>query len=136
MPRYGYTRIFRKKLRNDYRVLQRIAKVAKLSPEVYGEVRLKDYKLNINGQKFNTDNLHLLPKELSPHAVYTPRSESALVFFTRNSPYSNHFPSDFKLDGMSFSCMSNTLRFKEPTFPATNLWLEGPWNKRTPPSIN
>lgn len=98
-----------KQLRNDNRVLQRIAKVARMNPELYGEVKVKDYTLNLNGQKYNMDNLHLLPKELSPHAVYSPRSESALVFFTRNSPFSNHFPSDFDLEGLSFSCVEQFL---------------------------
>lgn len=98
-----------KQLRNDNRVLQRIAKVARMNPELYGEVRVKDYKLNMNGQNYSTDDLHLLPKELSPQAVYSPRSDSALVFFTRNSPFSNHFPSNFSLEGLSFSCVEQYL---------------------------
>lgn len=98
-----------KQLRTDNRVLQRIAKIARMNPEIHGEVKVKDYKLNINGQKYDMDNLHLLPKELTPHAVYTPRSESALVFFTRNSPFSNHFPANFELDGLSFTCVEQYL---------------------------
>lgn len=80
-----------------------------MNPELYGEVKVKEYKLNLNGQIYNMDNLHLLPKELSPHAVCMPRSETALVFFTKNSPFSNHFPSDFDLEGLSFSCVEQYL---------------------------
>lgn len=91
-----------KQLRSEFRVLQRIAKVANMNPEKFGEARVKEYKLHLNGQIYGTEQLHLLPQELSPHAVYSPRSEEALVFFTRNSPFSNHFPCNFQLEGRSF----------------------------------
>lgn len=98
-----------KKLRTDNRILQRIAKMARTKQDIYGEVKVKDYRIHLNGQEYDMDSLHLLPKELTPHAVYSPRSETALVFFTKNSPFSNHFPSDFKLDGLSLSCVEQYL---------------------------
>lgn len=98
-----------KQLRTDNRVLQRIAKVARTNPEKYGEVKVKDFQISVNGQKFSMDALHKLPKELSPNAVYTPRSEEALVFFTRHSPFSNHYACNFDLEGISFSCVEQYL---------------------------
>lgn len=98
-----------KQLRNDNRVLQRIAKVAMLTPDKYGEVKVKDFKISINGKKFSMDTLHRLPKELSPHSVYTPRSDQAVAFFTRHSPFSNHYACNFDLEGISFSCVEQYL---------------------------
>lgn len=98
-----------KRLREDYRVLQRIAKVARSCPEKFKEVRVKDYKISINHKKYDCDNLHLLPSELSPAMVYTPCSEHACVFFTKHSPFSNHFASSFTLEGVQFSCIEQYL---------------------------
>lgn len=41
-----------KKLREDHRILQRIAKVAWQNPESYREVKVKDYKIHINGIQY------------------------------------------------------------------------------------
>lgn len=98
-----------RKLRSDYRVLQRIAKVARQNPESYGDVRVRDFKVCLDGQRYSMDKLNLLPQELSLQSVYSPRSDEALVFFTRNSPFSNHFSSNFDFDGLSFSCVEQYL---------------------------
>lgn len=98
-----------KRLREDYRVLQRVAKVARSCPNKYSNVQVKDYKISINGQKYDCEHLDLLPSELSPAMAYTPCSEQACVFFTKHSPFSNHFPSPFTRDGLRFSCIEQYL---------------------------
>lgn len=98
-----------KRLREDYRVLQRVAKVARSCPEKYSDIKVKDYKISINGTKYDRDHLHLLPSELSLAMVYTPCSEQACVFFTNHSPFSNHFSSDFTIEEIHFSCIEQYL---------------------------
>lgn len=98
-----------KRLREDYRVLQRIAKTARTCPEKYTDIMVKDYKISINGIKYDSDHFHKLPSELSPAMVYTPCSENACVFFTKYSPFSNHFSSAFNIEGFKFSCIEQYL---------------------------
>lgn len=98
-----------KRLREDYRVLQRVAKVARSCPEKYTKVKVKDYKISINGIKYDRENLNCLPSELSPAMVYTPCSDQACVFFTKHSPFSNHFSSSFNLEGIRFTCVEQYL---------------------------
>lgn len=98
-----------KRLREDRRILQRVAKVAKSQPDKYTDVKVKDYKVFINGEKYSRDDLHHLPEELSLERVYTPRSDKATVFFTKNSPFSNHFYSPFTLEGIRYVCVEQYL---------------------------
>lgn len=98
-----------KRLREDNRVLQRVAKTARSFPDKYSGVKVKDYKVSINGQRYGREALHLLPEELSPERVYTPRTDKATVFFTKHSPFSNHFYSPFRLDGIRFVCIEQYL---------------------------
>lgn len=98
-----------KQLRNDTRVLQRIAKVARMDPASYGEVFIKDYQIHINGYGYGMGNIRRLPRELEPEYVYTPRSEETVVFFTRYSPLSNHHCSPFTLEGTSYTCVEQFL---------------------------
>lgn len=41
-----------KRLREDYRVLQRVAKAAKAFPDKYRDVKIKDYHIFINRKKY------------------------------------------------------------------------------------
>lgn len=98
-----------KKLREDFRVLQRIAKAAKNSSSNYGEVKIKDYKICINGTKYGLEDIKNLPTELHPEQVYTPRSTEAIVFFTKHSPLSNHHHAPFNLNGREYACVEQYL---------------------------
>lgn len=98
-----------KRLREDNRVLQRVAKIARSKPEKYSGIKVKDYKVSINGKRYGREDLHQLPEELSTERIYTPCSEEATVFFTKHSPFSNHFHSPFSLDGVKFSCIEQYL---------------------------
>lgn len=98
-----------KQLRNDLRVLQRIAKAAKKDPESYGEVFICDYQININGRGYSMGRIRELPNELQPEYVYTPRSDETVVFFTKYSPLSNHHRSIFMLEGTRYNCVEQFL---------------------------
>lgn len=98
-----------RKLREDIRVLQRIARKANSNQQKYGEVRVKDYKLNFKGTWYGIEDMKCLPPELHPQSVYSPRSSESVVFFTKHSPLSNHHPSQFTVDGMTFTCVEQYL---------------------------
>ena len=67
-------------------------------------VKLVVDKLYINNQRYTVDDLEQLPEYLKPAQVYTPMNENYAVFFTKNSPLSNHYPSTFKHNSESFNC--------------------------------
>ena len=67
-------------------------------------VKLVVDKLYINNQRYTVDDLEQLPEHLKPARVYTPMNENRAVFFTKNSPLSNHYPSTFKHNSESFNC--------------------------------
>lgn len=98
-----------KKMREDHRVLQRIAKAATKNPNRYSDVKVRDYTISINGRKYTMGEIQDLPSELQPESVYTPRSSEAVVFFTKHSPLSNHHQSPFVLDGREFGCVEQYL---------------------------
>ena len=66
-------------------------------------VRLVADKLFINQQKFTVNNLDTLPDKLQPSAIFTPMNKDKAVFYTKNSPLSNHFPSAFTHKGEHFN---------------------------------
>lgn len=105
-----------KQLREDNRLLHRIAKIANLHPDRYTGTRIKDYTIYINGQKFGPGQLHNLPDELRPEMVYSPRSSETIVFFTKHSPLSNHHVCPFEIDGRVYNCIEQYLALQKALF--------------------
>lgn len=105
-----------KQLREDNRLLHRIAKVANLFPDRYEGVRIKDYGIFINGTKFGPGKLQNLPEELRPERVYSPRSDKAIAFFTKHSPLSNHYVCPFEFDGRRFNWVEQFLAHQKATY--------------------
>lgn len=98
-----------KRLRDDNRVLQRIAKTARQNPHTFQNVSIKDYQISIDGSAYGSEDFHRLPVQLQPKEVYIPRSKQTCVFFTKHSPLSNHHPSPIHLDNQSFVCVEQYL---------------------------
>lgn len=109
-----------KQLRDDLRILNRVAKMARLQPSKYNDVKVKDFKLHINGRVYVPNNLRQLPSDLQPEGVYTPRSDSSVVFFTKQSPLSNHHQSRFTLDGVTYSCVEQCLAHHKASIMGDN----------------
>lgn len=98
-----------RKLREDNRVLLRILKTAKSMTNTPHEVRIQDFQIVFNGNKYDINNLHRLPREISPKMAFTPYSDEVVVFFTKHSPFSNHFPCTFVVDTVTFNCVEQFL---------------------------
>lgn len=60
-------------------------------------------KLHVNGRTYTVENTQNLPQELKLENISTPRNENITAFFTKNSPLSNHFAADQKIQGMEYS---------------------------------
>ena len=74
-------------------------------PELRYKGQVVGDKLIINGSVYGVDTLHRLPNHLQPQNVATPRNDTTVLFFTRESPLSNHYPCTFTTDGDTFNCM-------------------------------
>ena len=51
--------------------------------------------LFIKGHKYTVDHLDNLPVHLLPENVFTPTKGSITAFYSKESPLSNHFPTNF-----------------------------------------
>lgn len=98
-------------LRWEMNFLLKIQRQAKSKPETYPNVRIKDYKIILNGTSYGIEDEHLLPQDLRLSAIATPQSADAVAFFGRDSPFSNHFQCDFEAGGLSFNCVEQYLAY-------------------------
>ena len=67
-------------------------------------VNFRQDKLEINGKLFSPNTLDTLPDDLSLTKIYTPMSSDAALFFTHNSPLSNHHLATFTIDDQQYNC--------------------------------
>ena len=67
--------------------------------------RLNVDKLVINGVAYSVDTLHKLPHKLKPEYSSSPSKDDKLIFFTKSSPLSNHYPSTFTVLSLQYSLM-------------------------------
>lgn len=98
-----------RKLREDNRVLLRILKTAKSMPNITYDIKIQDFQILFEGNKYDMNNLHCLPREISTKMAFTPYSDSVVVFFTKHSPLSNHFPCSFIIESATFNCVEQFL---------------------------
>lgn len=121
-----------KKLREDNRVFSRIAKTAKLRPDIYQDVRVQDFNLILNGTTYTHETINSLPPDLKPETVYTPRSAHTCVFFTKHSPLSNHHPSSFQLEGHTFVCVEQFLAFNRAQLSGDEVLAKAAMDQQEP----
>ena len=60
-------------------------------------------KLHVNGRTYTVENTEKLPDELKLENISTPRNDKITAFFTKNSPLSNHFTADQKIQDVEYS---------------------------------
>lgn len=65
-------------------------------------------KLLVNGVSYSVDTLDQLPLPLRPESIFTKEKDDTVVFFTKNSPLSNHFPCVFTLN-KTYNCVEQYL---------------------------
>lgn len=100
-----------KRLREDSQILHRVLRTAHAYPK-YKNARIQDYNLIMNGRKYSPAHLERLPKPLRPSTLASRSSDTALVFFTRYSVLSNHYPSPFCLKGVHYANIEHFLAYQ------------------------
>ena len=73
------------------------------SPEKPMKARYKLDGLEINDKLYTKKNVRELPLELNPEKVCTPMNDTTVLFFTKNSPFSNHYACDFTYEGINYN---------------------------------
>lgn len=100
-----------KKLREEVKVLYRVAKAAAASHN-YKSAILRDYSILWKDKEYAPSQLESLPRPIRPSTLATRSSDKALVFFSRHSVLSNHHPSTFKLRGTTYHNVEQYLAHK------------------------
>lgn len=98
-----------------HRICYRILKKAKSLGDRYEGAHIKGQCLFVNVEAYRLENLESLPEELRPSSLATLQSESAVAFFGRFSPLSNHHPSPFQVHDKFFTCMEQFLAWSRAT---------------------
>lgn len=92
-------------------ILYKVAKAASLIEE-YKSAYVKDYALVLNGKEYTAKQLETLPHPLRPSSLAIKKTDTALVFFSKFSELSNHFPSVFIYQDKTFYNMEHYLAYK------------------------
>lgn len=98
-------------LRPVQAALMRVVQEAKKFPDRYRYVAIRDFKLFIDGSVYGVEELESLPEELRPSSISTPGNMEVVVFFGKDSKFSNHYTSTFTVDNRSFSTIEQYLAF-------------------------
>ena len=71
----------------------------------FGRVKLHGSILYLDGPAYSKNHIRALPKWLWPEEIATIENDDTMVFYTKDSPYSNHHKSPFTMEGKSFTTM-------------------------------
>lgn len=88
--------------------LHPILKAAINSDSVEEAYLVRD-RLIIDGKVFTVDNLGALPEELKPHKIAEKEDDSTLVFWGRESVFSNFYKAPFVIGSEQYNCVEQFL---------------------------
>lgn len=112
-----------KKLREEVRVLYRVAKAAAASQK-FKSAFVRDYAFFWKGQEYTPNQLEHLPRPLRPSTLASKSSEQALIFFSRHTFLSNHHPSVFKIKGVRYNNVEQFLAHKRATLSGQEAMIQ------------
>lgn len=84
---------------------------AKKCPDRYRQVAIRDFQLFLDGKFYGADELETLPDELRPSTISTPGNKQVVVFFGKDSKFSNHHYATFTVEGVAFTSIEQYLAF-------------------------
>lgn len=121
-PRYN-TRDFPYTIREDLpqqlrpiqAALQRVAQVARRHPQKFSNIFIRDFRIYVNDSSYGIDELENLPKDLRPSVSSTPGNQQVVVFFGKESKFSNHHHSKFTIQETTYSSIEQYLADKRAT---------------------
>lgn len=120
-----------KQLREDLQIMYRVINEASTYDD-YQSAEIRDFSISLNGEKFSPRDLEKLPEEIRPSTISTRYSDNTLVFFTRYTCLSNHFPSIFKIDGRAFNSVEHFLALKRAQLSKDEDIIQQARNARDP----
>lgn len=82
----------------------------------YRSAKFQGGKIWLDGTSYDQDELDLLPEELRPAYISSPRTPTAIVFFSTHSYLSNHHLSLFSFEGILYSSMEQFLARERASF--------------------
>lgn len=118
--KYGIKEDLPPKLRAQMSALIRVSQTAKKYPDLYHGVRIYDFNIYINGIAYPSDNLESLPSKLRPSVISTPGNIYVVVFYGRDSKFSNHFSCKFIWDNREFSSIEQYLAYRRAILATRN----------------
>ena len=117
LPKDIYVREdFPPEIEDRRRVLRPIFKKAKSLNEFKGKCKLNVDKLVIDGRTYTVapyNNLNKLPKPLQPREAAEKSNDTAVVFFTQGSPFSNFHPAPFVRNNQRYVCNEQYIQAKK-----------------------
>ena len=120
---------FSKKIESNIRTLLPIRKAAL---NLNMRAQLSADKLRINGQLYTVSNLNTLPSNLNPQKLSTHTKDNHLFFFSSACPLSNHHPSPFTLDKITYSTNEEYIQTKKAKLFNDKIALHNIQNSITP----
>lgn len=73
---------------------------------------IRDYRIHINDTSYGVNELENLPKELRPSVSSTPGNQQVVIFFGKDSRFSNHHYSKFDIQGTTYATIEQYLAEK------------------------
>lgn len=103
-----------KELREGMQVMYKVLKAAG-DFKKFESAKIVDFQLELNDEIYQVSDLERLPKQIRPSTLATPQSKDNVVFFSKQSFLSNHYPSVFVAEDQTFSSMEHYLAMKRAT---------------------
>ena len=67
--------------------------------------------ITVDGRKYNTKNIHTLPKHLQPEQLATKEKGNIICFFTFQTDFSNHHLCNIQLRNTEFNCSEQAFMY-------------------------
>ena len=96
--------------------LRPILSAARRLSEYQGKCTMEGTYVKIRGKKYNWDNLHELPENLSPHVVSSRQNASYYGFFGEMNPLSNFHPVPFIHNGIHYATSEQYIQARKAEF--------------------
>ena len=77
---------------------------ARKHPDYKGKCSLVEDRLLLNGRYYSMHELNQLPDPINPWLMSQKFDDKTVAFFTKNSPFSNHYPQPVRMDCVEYNC--------------------------------
>ena len=97
-------------------LLRPVIKAARRIDKYKGACHLDGPQLVIEGKCYHHQNIHTLPKDLSPMEVTSQSNEEVFAFFGELNPLSNFHPCKFTLEGETFNSSEQYIQWTKAKY--------------------